>query len=174
MFIPDDAHRRRVAAAVEHATSTGDVTLTLTPTEADNLHTLVVNQYRQVREELDQPVRNMILAVLQVLDEATKAAFAREEARRQHYWRFADRAAAVLLGNLDLKLTGTQLAQLVGAVSALASSPSALEKYAVDKVVNRLAELSRVDVTDLGRRAQLQAVGKKLLAIYRETETVTA
>lgn len=168
MFVPDDAHRRRVADAVAQATRTGSVTLTLSPVEADNLHTAALNHYRQVREELDQPTRNMMLAVLQVIDEAAKAAFAVEEAGRQHHRRVIDRMLPMLDGNLDLHINALQAAELVGVLSAV-ELQGITDEQVVDGVVKRLDKLR--PATDLGHQAQQRAVAKRLLAVYRETVT---
>jgi hypothetical protein len=171
MFVPDDAHRKRVADAVRTAGLTATVSLNLSADEADNLHTLAVNHYRQVREELDQPTRNMILAVLQVLDEATKAAFAKEEAGRQHHRRVIDRMLPILAGNLDLHINALQAAELVGVLSAV-ELQGITDDLVVDGVVKRLDKLRFA--ADLGHQAQQRAVARRLLALYRETETVTA
>lgn len=172
MFVPDDAHRERVADAVRTAGLTGVVELRLSAIEADNLHTAAVNHYRQVREELDQPTRNMVLAVLQVLDEAAKSAFAYEEAQRQHHWRFMDRAAAVLLDELGLSINARQGAQLCGRIQGMRMSPAS---YTTPKLVEKLAELTGVQ-GDLEEddRPRYEAVAERLMALYKETETVPA
>jgi hypothetical protein len=170
MFIPDAAHKERVAQAVEQAASSGDVTLVLSADEASNLHVMAVAHYRQVREELEQPLRNELLAVLQILDEATKAARANEEAQRLHNGRFIDRAARLLQEELGLSITLLQGARLLGAVQGLAPVDLPPE-YAYGRLVGFLAELAGKDLAELGQaHEKYKATAERLMILFVETE----
>jgi hypothetical protein len=174
MFIPDAAHKQRVADAVEQAASTGDVVLKLSPDEASNLHVMAVAHYRQVREELDQPLRNALLAVLQILDEATKAALEARKAQSLRDWRFVSAAAALLVDGLGQEVNAMQGARLLGCVQGveLMTTAATPPDYAAGRLLPYLADLLGKEVTGLDddEIAKFRTVGDRLFTIYRETE----
>lgn len=159
-----DAHRRRVAEAVEQANRTGDVVLTLNHDEADDLHRAAKLGAEQLG--LLQPG---FVAVLEVLDEAVKAAEAADRARHEKHWQFMSRAAEVLREDLDLSISAIDCARLLGLLQGLSSTMP--DEYGIGRVVGRLAEISFEDVADLGEdHVKYKATAEKLFVIYRETE----